>query len=232
MQLYSKLFGLIKNFLVLLKRRWLKIKINRMKDVKIIAGAGNVKIPSWISTNKEEFDITNESDFLYYFSNKKVSNILLEHVIEHILYEEFLKFLKIAKKYLKKGGVIRIAVPDKYHPSEYVRQLTGVNGLEPGAEDHKYFYSIDDLEEIAAKTGYRLVKLEYFDADGYFHTTDFDFSNGYVFRCSKNYKGRFTNSVDEYIKMLASTPEHLRSQFLIYKISYTSLLVDLINENE
>jgi predicted SAM-dependent methyltransferase len=71
----------------------------------------------------------------------------MEHVVEHIHYTDFIKMLEIVKKFLKKGAVIRIAVPDKYHPSEYVRKLVGVQGQEPGAEDHKYFYCIDDFEK-------------------------------------------------------------------------------------
>ena len=221
---------LFKKVLRFVKRKILKYKISKSENLKIVIGAGNTRFPDWISTDKEELDTPKEADFFYFFSNKKIDNILLEHVVEHILYTDFIKMLEIVKKFLKNGAVIRIAVPDKYHPSEYVRKLVGVRGQEPGAEDHKYFYCIEDFEKIAKQTGYKLVPIEYFDKEGYFHTTNYDFSNGFIFRCSKNYKGRFTNNVEEYVKMISSVPQHLRQQFFDYGISYTSLIVDLINE--
>ena len=168
------------------------------------------------------------NDFKYYFKNKLIDNILLEHVIEHLEYEDFIKFMIIAKKYLRKGGIIRVAVPDANHPSKYVSILTGVNGTEPGADDHKFFYKISDFEKIADQLGYKINKLEFFDKNGQFITTNYNFSNGWISRCSRNYKGRFTNNEKEYKRMIDSVPENKKVQFFKYKISYTSLLIDFI----
>ena len=199
------------------------------KEVKIVVGAGPTKYREWFSTDIVTLDITKEYDFIKYFSKKKIKNILAEHVIEHLAYNDFIKFLQITKKYLKKGGIIRIAVPDKFHPSQYVRELTGVQGLEPGADDHKYFYGIDDLEKIAVENSFLIDKIEYFDEKGFFHTKSFNYDNGYISRCSKNYKGRFTENKEEYFKMISTVPFGLKEQFEKYNISYTSLLVDFIN---
>ncbi len=86
------------------------------------------------------------------------------------------------------------------------------------------------MENIAYLCRYKIEKLEYFNSEGRFHTGNYDFRNGYIFRCSRNYKGRFTENYTEFEKMIKSTPEHLREQFYRYKISYTSLLVDFIYE--
>lgn len=204
--------------------------IQKNPSIKLIAGANFTEFDGWVATDIDELDITQERDFAFIFGDKKIDKILLEHVIEHLVYDDFLFFLSIAKKYLSKNGVIRIAVPDAYHPSIYVRELTGKNGTEPGADDHKYHYSIDDLEQIAERCGYKIKGLEYFDKDGVFHTSDLNFENGYISRCSKNYKGRFTDNDEEYEKMIQSVPRHLRKQFTENNISYTSLLVDLYNE--
>lgn len=213
-----------------IRKKLLKNKFNKKDPLKIIAGSANTKYQGWISTNVDEFNIMNEDDFKYYFETKLVDNILLEHVIEHLEYQDFIKFLNIAKRYLKKNGIVRIAVPDANHPSQYVKELTGINGTEPGADDHKYFYSISNFEKIASQLGYKINKLEYFDENGQFKISNYDFQNGYISRCSKNYEGRFTNSKNEYIKMIDSVPENLKEQFSKYKISYTSLLVDFIND--
>jgi hypothetical protein len=42
-------------------------------------------------------------------------------------------------EYLDTFGIIRIAVPDAYHPSGYVKELTKPGGSKPGADDHKVF---------------------------------------------------------------------------------------------
>ncbi len=213
-----------------IRKNILKYKINKASPIKVVAGAGDTKFDNWIAADIGELDITKEGDFNFMFEDKKIKNILLEHVIEHLEYDDFLKFLSIAKQYLTNDGVIRVAVPDANHPSSYVRELTGKHGSEPGADDHKIFYNIDDFENIVIKSGYKIKKLEYFDNDGIFHTSNYDFKNGYISRCSRNYKGRFTDSEKEYKKMIAGVPTYLRKQFETNKISYTSLLVDFYTD--
>lgn len=219
-------------FLTKYRKRLLKNKIVRNKQLKIIIGAANTKYHGWISTNVSQLDITNEEDFEYYFKPNLIDCLLLEHVVEHIDYDSFFNFLKISKRYLRYRGTIRIAVPDANHPSQYVRELTGINGTEPGADDHKFFYVVDDFEKIAFELGYTIDKLEYFDKNGQFKTSNYDFNNGYISRCSRNYQGRFTDSKEEYDIMINSVPVNLRNQFIKQNISYTSLLVDFINDKK
>lgn len=213
-----------------IKKIILRCRIQSACSVKIIIGAGGTEYEGWISTELKQLDITSEKDFTCLFSGRLIDNLLLEHVVEHIEYEEFLKFLVLVKRFLSAKAVVRIAVPDANHPSSYVRALTGVNGLEPGAEDHKVFYSVEDFEYIAVMTGYSLRKNEFFDNTGLFKSVFYDFKDGYVSRCSKNYVGRFTGCSIEYNKMINSVPFHLRAQFTELGISYTSLFVDFVNE--
>jgi predicted SAM-dependent methyltransferase len=215
--------------LLKIKKICLIYKIFKAKQVFIIIGSGYTKYEGWVSTNKEELNILNEDDFKV-FSKKKIDKILLEHVIEHIEYLDFIKFLRFIKKYLNKRATIRVAVPDAYHPSAYYRDLVGINGQEPGANDHKYFYSIDNFTYIAKECNYKLNPLEYFDKKGIFQQCSYNFDNGYILRCSKNYQGRFTTNKEEYEKMIKTVPFHLRDQFKKYNISYTSLLADFIYE--
>ena len=155
--------------------------------------------------------------------------MMAEHVVEHICEKEFLDFLRFVKDYLEPMASIRIAVPDAYHPSEYLRELTKPGGLEPGADDHKVFYSIDLLREIALKTNYKLDPIEFFDEKGFFHSDVRSWDNGYISRSSLEYKGLFINSPVEYQQMYESIPSHLREQFIEKNITYTSLIVDFIN---
>jgi predicted SAM-dependent methyltransferase len=165
---------------------------------------------------------------LFIYSDAPKNQAAKEHVIEHIEYEEFVFFLKVVKLFMKINGVIRIAVPDGNHPSKYIRDLVGVNGQEPGADDHKYFYKIGNMENIANHLGYKLEKLEYFDDDGVFHHNTYNENYGFISRNAKNYTGRFTNNSTEYKKFIDSTPLDLQEQFLKNNFSYTSLIVDFI----
>ena len=208
-------------------QRW---KIRLTDKIRIVCGASATQFEGWVSFNIDTLDITKDKDFKYFFEKRKIDNILLEHVIEHLEYDDFIIFLGLVRKYLKKGALVRVAVPDGNHPSQYIRELTGIRGTEPGADDHKYLYKIEDMDRIASQMGFKLSSLEYFDPKGEFVIKDYNFENGYVSRCSKNYIGRFTESSDEYDKMINTVPEEFRPQFEQKGISYTSLLVDFINE--
>jgi predicted SAM-dependent methyltransferase len=194
-------------------------------------GAGGTAYPGWISAEQYQLDITKPSDFAYFFRQKKISKILAEHVVEHVYEDDFRGFLCSVKQYLEPMANIRIAVPDAYHPSGYVRELTKPGGLEPGAEDHKVFYDVDRMREIALETDYHFESIEFFDIDGLFHSKLLDWNNGYISRSSTEYAGRFTYSEDEHKKMFESIPTQLRGQFLDIGISYTSLIVDFQNTN-
>lgn len=198
------------------------------QKIKIIIGASGTRQKGWIATEKEILDVTNESDWSSLFNKNTISSILAEHVLEHLNMVEIITCLKCAKKYLRKGGIFRIAVPDGYHPSRYVIDLTKVNGLEPGADDHKVLLNIDTLKDIGKQTGFKIYPVEYFDKKGIFHSKKYTDKNGRIDRSSKYYLGRFTNNIDEYRKFINSIPDELRDQFALKKISYTSLIIDLM----
>lgn len=222
-----KRFRLFKRTLQLYRELKLKYKIRKNK-IKVVIGSGGSCFNGWISTDKDIFDITELSEWEKYFKNKEIDNILAEHVFEHLSINDIKKTFLYIYEYLRNGGILRFAVPDGYHPSSYVRELTKPGGLEPGADTHKIFFNIDIVEKLAKEVCFKLNKIEYFDKNGFFHKKDFTFENGYISRCSKNYKGRFTNNDKEYSKFFNSIPEHLQQQFIDNKISYTSLLVDFI----
>jgi predicted SAM-dependent methyltransferase len=49
-----------------------------------------------------ELDITKLKDFDFLFKNKKIDNILMEHVVEHLEYDSIHQFSIYVKKYLKR----------------------------------------------------------------------------------------------------------------------------------
>lgn len=210
----------------------IKLKFFRLKNkkIKIIIGAGSTKYKGWISTDIHFLDITQEKDWNKYFKKNEISNIIAEHVFEHLTKENFEISLKIIKKYLKYNGIIRLAVPDANHPSEYYKELVGINGSGCGAFDHKEFYNHNSLTNIADKNGYKIEKIEYFNDNHEFVKNEFILNNGYISRCSINYRGLFTDNKKAYYRLLKTTPVKAREQFNKNNLSYTSLVVDFVKK--
>lgn len=207
-------------------RKKLAGDIRRADVVRLNVGAGDTEYPGWLSIEKNILDITKREEWERLLGGRTVRNILAEHVFEHLLYDDAIKAFRNIAEFLEPGGRFRFAVPDGNHPSAYVRELTGPGGTDPGADDHKYFYTIRDIPVIERLSGLRAEPLEYFTDEGIFIANPIDFDQGYISRCSANYRGRFTESTAEMERMLDTVPEHLREQFRERGISYTSLLVD------
>lgn len=129
---------------------------------------------------------------------------------------------------MNKKGVLRIAVPDSYHPSKYVYDLIKPNGLDTGSDDHKMMWNYNNLVKLANHVGFKTIKVEYFDGTGRFHYKRLDTTLGYISRSAFTYRGRFTDSQSEYLRMIKTVPKKLRNQFIDNDFSYTSLIIDCI----
>ncbi len=221
--------NIIKKIIIVFKKIYYRIIFRYKKNIKIVVGASNTKFKGWSSTDKDILDITKEDDWKKLFGKKEIDNILAEHVFEH-LNEEGAKqaFINISL-YLKKGGTFRFAVPDGNHPSAYLRQLIGINGKEKGAEDHKIYFSINNITKFFKEESFQVNPIEYFDKNGTFHTSEFDKKNGYIKRCSLNNSGRYNNK-EEYDLLIESVPYNLREQFKNIKYPSTSLFIDFIKK--
>jgi hypothetical protein len=201
------------------RKRWeivgrseLKRQINGLtktkSPIKIILGASHVtpSMDGWVKTDLPQFDITNEEHWKIIFGKNKVNNFLIEHVLEHLTLEQNKIFFAIAKRYLQQQGNIRIAVPDGFHTNPEYINFVKPNGNGPGCEDHKLLWNIDLMNSIASEFNFRITKLEYFDKAGKFTTTDFNDTNGHIYRSYK----KLLNTKD-------------------IPSSYSSLIVDLTN---
>lgn len=209
------------------QQRELKAAIDSQKPSKIILGAGNTNFDGWIATDYPTFDITQKDHWGLYFPPRSIQSLLAEHVLEHLNFKQVEQVLENAKIYLSDGGVFRIAVPDGNHPSPYVYDLTKPGGIEPGADDHKIMFDVEIANRLASSFGYDIKLLEYFDQEGFFHKSEYSFENGYVSRCSKNYKGRFTSSEEELGKFYKDMKQEHIQDTKEHGITYTSLLFEL-----
>ena len=183
----------------------LKNNIIQNKDIKIILGAGNTKYYGWLSTNEENINLTEEKSFERILGTKLVNNFLAEHVFEHLTLEQG----KIATinccKYLKKGGVLRIAVPDGFFPSKEYINFVKPGGHGQGAYDHKILYNYMTIRNIFDEKKFTLNFIEYFDENEKFNEKTLTKENGYIIRSRYNDTRNYNNL-----------------------INYTSLIVDAV----
>ena len=152
------------------------------QPVKIIIGAGQTHFPGWIATDIPAFDIRRPPHWRRLFPPASINNLLAEHVFEHLTSAQFSDFLATARDFLAIDGRIRIAVPDGNHPSSgYIKQVRP-GGSGAGADDHKVLYTQASLCQLISGQGYAYALLEYFAADGVFHSQPWSAEAGFVSR--------------------------------------------------
>lgn len=203
------MIGKIKFFLNVSK---LKSKFKNAIIKKINIGAGPdgdaAEYRDWVCVDKDILDITNPNEWIKFTqTSDAVDNILAEHVWEHLTDEDTALANENCYKFLKKGGRLRIAVPDGNNPDkEYVERVKpGGSGL--GSEDHKVLYNFELMQERLSKAGFKIELVEYWDNEGEFVANEWDAKDGFIKR-SKKYDPRNQSG----------------------QLNYTSLIVDAVKQ--
>lgn len=169
----------------------LKSKIkNSSGPLNIIIGSEKTAYPNWLPTNIESLNLLEKSSFQNLFGEKKATKFLAEHVFEHISYANALIALKNCFEFMEKGGSIRIAVPDGFHPNKDYIDMVKPGGHGEGADDHKLLYDYHQLSKVLEDAGFRVQLLEYYDEQHQFHFTDWKSEDGHILR-SRRFDKRF-----------------------------------------
>ena len=153
--------------------------------MKIILGAGKTKVEGWISTQESELNLLNRSDFENRFKENSIEAMLSEHVWEHMTKEEGVIAAKNCYDFLKEGGYIRVAVPDKNFRNEWYQNMVKVGGpgsIEHSAYTHKILYDYLTIEEVFKTAGFCVELLEYCDENGDFHYNYWNEEDGKIGR--------------------------------------------------
>jgi predicted SAM-dependent methyltransferase len=179
-------------FILFLKRE--KIKFN-------IGSSGINPDPSWYATDIDTLNITKQKDWKRALSFLRLHNIMAEHVWEHL--NEFDTELANQNcfKFLKKGGILRIAVPDGFHPNQEYIDYVKPGGNGAGADDHKILYNYKSMIEKLKKVGFDVQLLEYWDESGKFHFVDWTDKGGHI-RRSRRYDPRNQNGTLNYTSLI------------------------------
>lgn len=148
---------------------------------RLILGAGGSEYEGWLSTDKDVLDATQPADWLKLFQPGSLDNILSEHVLEHLGWEECRKALSLCHQFLKPGGRLRVAVPDGNRRDEPYHAET-----KPPYDGHKLLINLDRLTGLLREAGFEPRALEWFDEEGSFHAVAWDESEGPIMRCQRN----------------------------------------------
>jgi predicted SAM-dependent methyltransferase len=174
-----------------------KIQVDKMtQDIKVIVGARTTTQPGYISTdlrsNEAPLDMRRAEDWAKYFREGSISQVLAEHCIEHLWPEEAEASLRNVYRYLKRGGKIRIAVPDKNNPDPAYQAHSAPGGSgrwiarlfydEPNEPSHLVHWDFQSLSALLSHVGFRPVLLEFFDAAGVFWRRPWSKEDGDILR--------------------------------------------------
>jgi predicted SAM-dependent methyltransferase len=158
-------------------------------NLRLVIGASDICPKDWLPSEQYFLNLLDEKDWQNFFEPNSIKMMLAEHVWEHLTPEDGKRSAAMCFKYLSKGGHLRVAVPDGFHPNpdsiEYVRP----GGHGAGADDHKVLYNHHTFGELFESVGFSVERLEYFDEQGQFHSTDWNSEQGHVIR-SKRYDKR------------------------------------------
>lgn len=165
--------------------------------LKIILGAGNTSYDGWISTQENEINLLDRKDFEKQFDEHSVDAMLAEHVWEHMTEQEGIQAAKNCYDFLKYGGYIRCAVPDRNFKNEWYQNMVQVGG--PGPVDHpaythKIVYDYETFKTVFEQAGFEVELLEYCDEKGVFHYKYWNELDGKI---GRSFRFDTRNSLDE-----------------------------------
>ena len=151
-----------------------------MKEVKLNLGCFKRKIPDFINIDIREDirpDLIDDVFALEKIKNNSVDLIYACHVLEHADYAESEKALKRWHQVLKKGGVLRLAVPDmEAHFAHYFyhKDLRALHSTLWGSQRHPYDYhkngwDFEKLKEDLTATGFKnIARYDWKDTEHFY----------------------------------------------------------------
>jgi predicted SAM-dependent methyltransferase len=163
--------------------------------LRLVIGAGGTRYDGWLSTDVAApgaplplpgsaadaslpLDITDERQWARAFDEGTVSNMLSEHVFEHLTDAQLASGLALCRKYLAPGGRLRIAVPDGRRPD--ARYIAAVA---PPVDGHFQLFTIESMSALLESAGFAVEPLEHYDAQGALQRRPYDEADGVVLRC-------------------------------------------------
>jgi predicted SAM-dependent methyltransferase len=153
--------------------------------LRIVVGAGGAVQGGWTKTERAYLDLLDPKGWEKYFRAETIDAILAEHVWEHLTLEQGLIAARTCRRFLKRGGYLRIAVPDGNQPDRDYIEHVRPGGSGPGADDHKVLYDEALLAQTISPAGFSIEPLEYFDKSGHFVANNWSADDGMIRRSAR-----------------------------------------------
>lgn len=185
----------------LINKKRLSKTLNASLPIKLNIGAGGTNYEGWHSLEIDQLNLLNKSDWSILFKEESISNILAEHVWEHLSLKEARIANRNCFKFLKAGGRIRLAVPDGFFPDEDYINYVKPGGYGLGSDDHKVLYDYKLLNNELQSAGFKVELLEYWDENGNFHFKEWKSEDGHVNR-SQRFDRRNENAQLKYTSLI------------------------------
>jgi len=202
-----------------------------MNKLCVAIGVASEKQTGWLQFSQAELDATNADDWARHFQYNSIDNIIAEHVWEHLSWSQAHAASRLCFQYLKPGGCLRLAVPDIFHVSSYIRDVISATGSKANEHNHLVDYNYKLMNRLLTEEKFKVQLQDWWDETGVFHThyTGHD-NNGYVMRSYKNWpKHQSIYREDKiYKKIINTIPDDQKDVFIKKKIEHTSLIVDAI----
>lgn len=173
----------------------------RARPLKLVVGASGIYDTGWVPSDVNYLDLLNAGHWKRYFREESIDAVLAEHVWEHLTIEDGQEAAERCFKYLRRGGYLRVAVPDGFHPDEKYLAHVKPGGIGPGADDHKVLYNHVTFSRVFEQAGFQVRLLEYFDANGQFHDADWNPADGKINR-SKRFDERNCGGTLNYTSII------------------------------
>ncbi len=173
----------------------------RRRPLRIVIGAAGIFDEGWIGTEAEQLNLLVRKDWKFYFKDNPIDAILAEHVWEHLTIDDGISAARQCHDFLRPGGYLRVAVPDGFRPDPEYIDYVKPGGTGAGADDHKVLYDHRTFSRVFEQAGFQVHPLEYFDAEGRFHFTEWDSKDGTI-RRSKRYDPRNQDGAIRYTSLI------------------------------
>ena len=167
------------------------------KSINLHLGCGKRNIPGFINIDKANYKhihYTRNVDNLSIFKNNSVDMIYASHVLEYFDIHETKKVLREWKRVLKKGGLLRLSVPNiqaliqVYKKTKNIEKIIGplFGRMKSGKKIiyHKYVHDYMSLTKILKSLKFRNIKK--FNWKNTFHSKFDDHSQAYFPHMKKN----------------------------------------------
>jgi len=158
----------------------LQWRIKAARPLNVILGAGSVAMPGWVATDSQVLDVRSGRAWERLFAPASIDRLMAEHLFEHLSAAECQTAFSQCFRYLRSGGLLRIAVPDGNRKDpEYMEEVT------PPKDGHRVLFTVDELRHRLAQVGFRVTPLEYFDAKEEFHCYPWREEDGLIRRSAR-----------------------------------------------